>query len=57
VVILPAGRTLLVILFFPRSEPITLADKEVVFDSEGETLVVKSRFNLTRMVYKGRLDL
>ena len=57
VVILPAGRTLLVILFFPRSEPITLADKEVVFDSEGETLVVKSRFNLARMVYKGRLDL
>jgi hypothetical protein len=57
VVILPAGRALLVILFFPRSEPITLADKEVVFDSEGETIVVKSRFNLGRMVYKGRLDL
>jgi len=57
VVILPAGLALLVILFFPRSEPITLADKEVVFDSEGETLVVKSRFTLGRMVYKGRLDL
>jgi hypothetical protein len=57
VVILPAGHALLVILFFSRSEPITLADKEVVFDSESDTIVVKSRFNLGRMVYKGRLEL
>ena len=56
-VILPTGRTLLVILFFPRTEPLLPADKEVVFDSDGDTIRVKSRFNLGKMLYKQRLDL
>ena len=56
-VILPAGRSLLVILFFPRTEPLLPADKEVVFDSDGDTIEVKSRFNLGKMLYKQRLDL
>ena len=56
-VILPTGRTLLVILFFPRTGALSPADKEVVFDSDGDTIRVKSRFNLGKMLYKQRLDL
>jgi hypothetical protein len=56
-VILPTGRTLLVILFFPRTGALTPADKEVVFDSDGDTLKVKAGFNLAKMLYKQRLDL
>ena len=56
-VILPTGRTLLVILFFPRTEPLLPDDREVVFDSDGDTIRVKSRFNLGKMLYKQRLDL
>ena len=56
-VILPTGRTLLVILFFPRTGGLAPADKEVVFDSDGDTIRVKSRFNLGKMLYKQRLDL
>ena len=56
-IILPTGRTLLVILFFPRTEGLSPADKEVLFDSDGDTIRVKSRFNLSKMLYKQRLDL
>jgi hypothetical protein len=56
-VILPTGRTLLVILFFSRTGALSPADKEVVFDSDGDTIRVKSRFNLGKMLYKQRLDL
>jgi len=56
-IILPTGRTLLVILFFPRTGALSPADKEVVFDSDGDTIRVKARFNLGKMLYKQRLDL
>jgi hypothetical protein len=54
---LPAGRVLLVVFFFPRSEPITAHDKEVLMESSDGTMQIKAKFNLQKMVYKGRLDL
>lgn len=56
VVVLPAGQTLLVIIFFPRSAALALDDKEVVLEVSDKELDVKSRFNLTKMIYQGRLD-
>ena len=56
-VALPAGRVLLIIFFFPRTEPISLADKEIGFTSSNGAMDVKTKFSLQKMVFRGRLDL
>ena len=57
VLVLPAGPTMRVEVFFPRTEAITLEDREVVFESAGEMLNVTAKFNLNKAVYKGKLEL
>ena len=57
VLVLPAGPTMRVEVFFSREDPIRLEDKEVVFESAGEMLNVTSKFNLKMAVYKGKLEL
>jgi hypothetical protein len=57
VVVLPAGRVLLLIVLFPRSEALTLDDHELLFQLTDETVEIASRFNLRKMVYKGILQL
>ena len=48
---------LLVVAFFPRSETITAADKELVFESAEGMIEVKARFNPGKMAFKGNLEL
>jgi hypothetical protein len=44
-------------IFFPKTDPITLADKEVVFRTNFGTLKVVRRFRLKDMLYRGQLEL
>jgi hypothetical protein len=55
--VLPAGQALLPVIFFPRTDSITLEDKDVSFESNGDMVDVKSKFNLRKMVVKGALEL
>jgi len=57
VVTLPAGQTLLLMVFFPRAASLTLDDKEVSFESADGTVEVRTKFNLGKMIYGGRLEL
>lgn len=57
VVVLPAGSELLVLIFFSRSEPLTLQDDEVSFESIYGNLQIKSTFQLKEMIYKSELEL
>ena len=57
IVALPAGPALLLMVFFPRTDALSLADKEVVFESTNGTIDVKATFNLRRMLYQGKLEL
>lgn len=44
-------------VFFPRTDPIEAADKEVTFDSQYGTLHVAQSFKLKDMTVQGRLEL
>jgi hypothetical protein len=44
-------------IFFPRTEPITAADKEVTFTTRFGALTVQKRFRLKDMKYQGQLEL
>jgi hypothetical protein len=57
IVVLPAGDTLLVLIFFPRTQPLTLNDKEILFESTYGSVRVSARFDLRSMLYKGRVEL
>ncbi|MFL6417080.1 MAG: hypothetical protein ACJ74Y_15565 [Bryobacteraceae bacterium] len=57
VIVLPAGQTLLVIAFFPRSASVNVQDGSVVFESIRDPVVIRARFNLTKMVLNGKLEL
>jgi hypothetical protein len=57
IVALPAGPALLLIVFFPRADALSVADKEVVFESTDGTIEVKATFNLRRMLYQKKLEL
>lgn len=51
------GATGVVHVFFPRTNPIIAAEKEVVFKTRFGSLTVEKTFRLKDMVYKGHLDL
>lgn len=57
VMTLPAGNALLVIVLFPRTELLSLADKKVVFESADPRFELTASFNLARMAYQGSLAL
>jgi hypothetical protein len=57
VVTLPAGQALLLMVFFPRTEVLVEADKEVLFESADGMIELKAKFNLRKMVYQGKLEL
>jgi len=44
-------------LFFPRMEGIDIKDKEVTFAMRFGSMVIKKRFRLKEMAYKGKLEL
>ena len=44
-------------LFFPRAEAISLADKEVNFETRFGSISILKRFRLKDMLYKGQLEL
>jgi len=44
-------------LFFPRTDPIRLTDKEVTFDMQFGSIRVEKNFRLKAMIYKGKLEL
>ena len=45
------------VFYFPRTDPITLEDKEVEFQLEYGRLKIKRKFKLKKMVYNGKLEL
>jgi hypothetical protein len=51
------GVTGTVHVFFPRTDPIVAAEKEVVFRTRFGSLTIEKSFRLKDMVYKRRLDL
>jgi hypothetical protein len=44
-------------LFFPRTEPVTVRDKEITFYTRFGSMSVTSKFRLKDMVYQGKLEL
>jgi hypothetical protein len=46
-----------VYLFFPRTDPINLEEKEIVFRTRFGALRVEKIFQLREMVYNGRIEL
>ena len=57
VVALPAAQTLLIIVFFSRTETLSISDKDVLFESSYGTLELSASFKLRRMTYQGKLTL
>ena len=57
VLVLPAGPTMRIEVFFPRADPIVVEDKEIVFESAGEMLNVTAKFDVRSALFKGRLEL
>ena len=55
VLVLPAGSSLLVMLFFPRSTSVSLEDKEVSLESSDGVIEVRCRFKLKPMLRNGSL--
>jgi hypothetical protein len=53
----PAPGGALLLVGFPRTDPITLADGEVEFDVKIGAFGVKKKFKLKDMVFHGRLEL
>ena len=53
----PAGLNVTVMLGFPRSNEITLADEEVAFSTVIGTVLVRYKFKLKDMVVRGKLEL
>ena len=51
------GATLTMIFAFPRTNPITLEDKEVEFVTTLGTIEIKKKFNLKELVFNGELEL
>ena len=45
------------VFYFPRTDAITLEDKEVEFRLEYGRLKIKRKFKLKKMVYNGELEL
>ena len=52
-----AGATLTLVFAFPRTDPITLDDKEVEFVTTIGTIEIKKKFNLKDLVFNGQLEL
>ena len=51
------GATLTLVFAFPRTDPITLDDKEVEFVTTIGTLEIKKKFTLKDLVFNGELEL
>jgi hypothetical protein len=51
------GATLTLVFAFPRTDPITLDDKEVEFVTTLGTIEIKKKFSLKEMVVSGQLEL
>ena len=56
-VALPAADKLLLIVFFPRTEALSVADKEVLFESSDGAIEISARFELRKMVFRDVLAL
>jgi hypothetical protein len=51
------GATLTLIFAFPRTDPITLADRDVEFVTAIGTIEIKKKFALKDLVFNGELEL
>lgn len=52
-----SGRSMDILIAFPRSMPYTLDDKEVEFSTKLGTAPIKIKFRLKDMVYSGKLEM
>ncbi|MFL6446591.1 MAG: hypothetical protein ACJ746_02725 [Bryobacteraceae bacterium] len=57
VLVLPAGQNLLVVAFFSRFVSITVQDGSIVFESINDPVMIRSRFNVNKMLVNGKLEL
>jgi hypothetical protein len=46
-----------VLFFFPKTDPITLDEKEVIFEAEQGDFYIRRAFHLKEMMYRGKLEL
>ena len=53
----PAGRNIDVVMFFEKTEPIKLDEKEAEVDAKLGMFEMKKKFKLTEMVVNGKLEL
>jgi hypothetical protein len=56
-IIEPLKDTVILLFAFPRTDPITLKDREVEFVSRLGQIVIRQKFNLKSMVFHGELEL
>jgi hypothetical protein len=56
-IIQPVKDTVMLLFAFPRTDPITLKDKEVEFVTKLGEIVIRKTFNLKSMVFHGELEL
>jgi hypothetical protein len=57
VIALPAGETLLLLIFFPRAGGLSAEDGDVAFESADGTRAFQAAFDLREMIFGGRLEL
>ena len=56
-IIQPVKDTLMLVFAFPRTDPITVRDKDVEFVTKIEQIVIRKKFDVKRMVFHGELEL
>jgi hypothetical protein len=56
-IIQPVKDTVMLVFAFPRTDPITLKDREVEFVTKLGQIVIRKKFNLKSMVFHGELEL
>jgi hypothetical protein len=55
--VLPAAQSLLEVFFFSRSASINTQDRTVAFECSLDPVEIRSRFNLSKMTFDGKLEL
>jgi hypothetical protein len=54
---LPWDQALLLLVFFSRTEELSLDDREISFQSVNGSVELKATFNLAKMKFQGKLTL
>jgi hypothetical protein len=55
--VLPAGSGLLPVIFFPRTDTLSMDEPDILFEAADGMISVSAKFVPRKMVYKGKLAL